>query len=93
MNDSIFTATDLRSTQMISCEARNLDFEKTNLSKASLIDIDLLNTTFANTNLSSADLTDAKNYRIDPTKNNIRKAKFSLPDVVSLLDQWDIEIK
>ena len=84
---------DLRSIEIISCEARNLDFEKTNLSKAKLTDTDLLNTTFSNTNLSFVDFTDAKNYRIDPTKNNIRKAKFSLPDAIALLDQWDIEIK
>ena len=83
---------DLRSLEIISCEAHNIDFEKTNLSKAKLKDTDLLNTAFSNTNLSFTDLTDAMHYQIDPTKDNIRKAKFFLPAAISLLDKWDIEI-
>jgi uncharacterized protein YjbI with pentapeptide repeats len=84
---------DFRATCIVACEVHNSDFEKANLSKAILTSSDFLNSTFSNTNLSLADLTDAKNYRIDPNNNNIRKAKFSLPEAITLLDSWNIEIK
>ncbi|PKL81512.1 MAG: hypothetical protein CVV24_14855 [Ignavibacteriae bacterium HGW-Ignavibacteriae-3] len=93
LNDCIFFNMDLRSTNFISCEVHNSDFEQTNLSKGDLTFSDFLNSSFSNTNLSYADFTDARNYRINPAQNNIRKAKFSLPEAIALLDQWDIIIK
>jgi len=92
MNDSVFYGMDLRNIQMVSCEVRNVDFEKCNLSKSNLKSSDFLNSTFAGANLSFADLSDAKNYSINPTQSNIKKAKFSLPEVLTLLDTWGIQI-
>jgi len=34
----------------------------------------------------------AFNYSLNPELNKIKKAKFSLPAVVGLLDKYDIEI-
>ena len=33
------------------------------------------------------------NYAIDPTKNRLNKAVFSLPEAVSLLSAFDIVLK
>jgi hypothetical protein len=33
------------------------------------------------------------NYSINPELNRIKKAKFSMPAVVGLLDKYDIEIE
>ena len=47
---------------------------------------------FENTILEKADFRTSYNYSIDPDVNRIRKAKFSLPAVVGLLNKYDIEI-
>lgn len=57
---------------------RNTDFEKSIFSK---------------TNLYKVNFKGAKNYYIDIKNNNIKKAKFSLPEALSLLDTLDIEIE
>jgi len=49
---------------------------------------------FVHTKLYAAVFTEAQahSYSIDLTQNDIRKAKFSLPDVIHLLDGFDIQI-
>lgn len=93
MNDSIFYNLDLRSAKFINCEARNVDFEKANLNKSKLNKSDFLNSNFTGSDLSFSDFTEAINYRINPENCKIKKAKFSLPQVLTLLDQWDIVIE
>ena len=39
-----------------------------------------------------ADFRQAVNYRFDPWQNQIRKAKFSSPEVLVLLEGFDIEV-
>ena len=45
------------------------------------------------TNLMKADFRGAKNYVISPQDNRVRKAKFSFPEVLSLLKCLEIEIE
>jgi len=40
--------------------------------------------------LTEADLSKARNYLIDPGLNQLKKAKFSLPEAMSLLYNMDI---
>jgi len=53
---------------------------------------DLLGTTFHECKLARADFRGASNYSIDPKNNDIKEAKFSLPEAASLLDHFDIII-
>ena len=48
---------------------------------------------FARTRLVAANLTGAQNYRIDILNNDIKRARFSLPEAVALLDSLDIELQ
>ena len=93
MNDSIFFNLDLRNIKILNCESRNVDFEKANLSRGKFSNTDFLNSNFSQSDLSYSDFTNALNYRINPTLCKIKKAKFSLPSVLALLEQWDIEIE
>ncbi len=52
----------------------------------------ILYTNFKNTNLSFASFKNATNYSIDPNQNFLRKTKFSIPEVIGLLDAFDIEL-
>jgi len=53
---------------------------------------DFMHSSFNKTNLTSTDFTEAINYSIDPNNCNIKGAKFSLPEALSLLDQWGIKV-
>jgi uncharacterized protein YjbI with pentapeptide repeats len=52
----------------------------------------LRNSKFQNTNLANADLRTAKNYYIDPTHNKLKGARFSYPEVLSLLIPFGINV-
>jgi hypothetical protein len=43
-------------------------------------------------NLEKADFSTAKNYTIDAENNKLKKAIFSLPEVIGLLSKYDIII-
>ena len=92
LNYSNFAGLDLRLTEFIGCSAREADFSDCDLSEAVFTGTDLLGARFAGTNLGKSDFRGATNYQIDPTANKVRKAKFSLPEAVSLLRGLDIVI-
>ena len=79
---SIFTGSIIRESDFINC----------NLTHANFTHADLQGSSFRNARLQQADFTGAHNYYIDPTQNNIRKAKFSTPEVLTLLAGFQIEI-
>ncbi|WP_292462399.1 pentapeptide repeat-containing protein [Methanolobus sp.] len=65
----------------------------TKLKNANFEGSDLKNSLFRNTNLSFTSFRNAKNYDIDPNNNFLKKTKFSIPEVISLLRVFDIEIE
>lgn len=93
LNYSIFSGLDLRRMELVRSSAREVDFSECNLEEAVLTGTDFLGARFANTNLSKSDLRGATNYQVDPSSNKVKKAKFSLPEAVSLLRGLDIAIE
>jgi len=93
LNHSVFTGKKLKDTSFSGCLINDCDFSNADLSNVNFANCDLHNSTFDKTNLSKADFKKAHNYRLDPEKNTIKKAKFSFPDVAGLLTKYDIEIK
>jgi uncharacterized protein YjbI with pentapeptide repeats len=93
LNHSVFMGLSLQKMGMVACVAHEIDFSNANLTKANLSETDFLGSRFSNTNLSQADLTHAVHYAIDPMTNRLKKAKFSLPEVLSLLAAFDIDIE
>jgi len=92
VSDSSFYGLDLTGIIIEECKAHNVDLRAGDFSNASFIQTDFDGSLFMNSKLHSADFTDAINYNIDPNHNDIRKAKFTMPDVVNLLHRFDIEI-
>ena len=90
LNHSIFIGIDLHGIQVLDCQAVNVDFRESDLSQADFSGSDLSDSLFNHTDLSEADLSQARNYLIDPGKNNLNKARFSLPEAISLLYSMDI---
>ena len=87
-----FTKMNLQNTRFIHSALHEIDFTETNLSAAVFDHSDLSGSIFDGTKLEKADFRTAFNYSIDPERNRLKKAKFSLSGVVGLLDKHDIQI-
>jgi uncharacterized protein YjbI with pentapeptide repeats len=90
---SVFSDMNLGNTSFAGCQVYDCDFVNTNLKNASFEGSDLRNSLFRNTNLSFTSFRNARNYDIDPNNNFLKKTKFSIPEVISLLKGYDIEIE
>jgi len=93
LNHGIFIGLDLKGIQIKNCTVHEADFRGANLTQAVFSGTDLAKSLFHETNLSKADLSKARNYAINPENNTIKKAKFALPEAMSLLYQMDIVLK
>jgi len=65
---------------------------ESDLAQAVFDNCDLSRAAFNRTILEKADLRTSFNYSIDPDLNKIKKAKFSMPGLVGLLDKFDIVV-
>ena len=83
LKKTVFKDSQLKETDFTECDLSEAIFNKCNLARA----------TFVNTNLEKADLRTAFNYSLDPEFNRIKKARFSLPSVIGLLDKYDLKIE
>lgn len=92
LSHSSFYGLELKEIIIEECIVHDVDFRTADLTGSSFILTDLKQSQFVHTKLCAVDFTDAINYQIDPRENDIRKAKFSLPDAIHLLDSFDIEI-
>lgn len=90
---SNFRMVKATSMQMIDCSAKGVAFEEADLSKGVFKGTDFEEATFNNTKLTEANFEKAQNYVINPNNNNIKKARFSYPEVMSLLTGLDIVIE
>lgn len=89
---SSFYELKLPGISILECKAHDADFRSADLSNSDLSGTDFQNAEFNHTNLKDADFRSSVNYRLDPTSNNIINARFSLPEVISLLAAFKIKI-
>ena len=92
ISHSTFIGLELNGIQITECVATDVDFREAILSEADFRGTDLLDSLFINTNLKQADFRDARNYHIAPGKNELKGARFSLPEAMSLLYSLDIDL-
>jgi fluoroquinolone resistance protein len=90
---SSFFGKALKKAKIKNCVAKEVDFSDTNLTEADFNGTDLENSRFSNCDLSLANFKEARNYSVDLVHNKMRKTKFSLPEALSLLNQFDIVIE
>jgi fluoroquinolone resistance protein len=74
-------------------EAKHLDFQDADLHEGIFTSTNFEGSTFLKTNLEKADFRLAYNYAIDTKANNLKKAKFSLPEATTLLNSLGILIE
>ena len=90
ISHSTFMGLNLTDMEIRDCVATDVDFREANLSRVDFTGTDLSGSLFSSTDLSEADLSRARNYQIDPGQNRLRRARFSLPEAMSLLYSLDI---
>jgi uncharacterized protein YjbI with pentapeptide repeats len=83
MKRSRFIESIVRETSFINVDLRDSDFAGS----------DLQGSKFHNALLENVNFVGARNYYIDPSSNKIKKAKFSYPEVLSLLATFDIKVE
>ncbi len=93
LNLSSFYKLKLSKTNWVNCQLHEVDFTETDCSQAIFTQCDFAQSIFDNSILDKADLRTSFNYSIDPTRNRIKKAKFSAAAVVGLLKHLDIIIE
>jgi uncharacterized protein YjbI with pentapeptide repeats len=92
LNLSSFYKVILKKTRFSNCSIKEVDFTESDLTGSLFANCDFTKAKFDRTILQKVDLRTSYNYSIDPERNRIKKAKFSMAEVIGLLDKYDIEI-
>jgi len=88
-----FEKLKMAKTPFVDCNLKGCDFAGTDLNLSTIIRSNLTEAIFDGTNLKGADLSTAYAYTIDPDRNLIKGAKFSLNGIGGLLDKYGIIIE
>ncbi len=89
---SSFVEMELPGVRFSHCQLHEVDFTGAQLNGAVFEKSDLQRAIFSGTNLEKGDFRTALHYSIDPTRNKVRKARFSLEGSIGLLDQFNVII-
>jgi len=92
LSDSSFLGLSLKESALVKCLAKDADFREADLSLSDLSGTDFSGALFGRTELAGANLDQARNYAIRPADNNIKGARFSMPEAMALLYCLDIKI-
>ena len=93
LNLASFFRLKIKGTIFKNCTLQEADFSETDLTKSSFDDCDLSRAIFNHSILEKVDFRSAFNYSIDPDRNRIRGAKFSMSGVIGLLGKYKIEVE
>jgi uncharacterized protein YjbI with pentapeptide repeats len=93
LNHSSFYKLKIHQTHFKDCQLQEVDFSETELKGSKFENCNLLNAIFDRTNLMSSDFRTSYNFSIDPEKNLLKKAKFSMSGIGGLLLKYEIEIE
>lgn len=88
-----FTGLMLKKTQFSRCRLRETDFSKADLREALFTGSDLDRAIFSDCNLERADFRKSLNCSLDPARNRMRRAKFSLDGLPGLLSAYGLDIE
>jgi len=93
LSSNSFHLLDLRQMHFLDSQIHDSGFEECNLEKALFDKCDLTHSVFIKNNLKKANFESSKNYLIDPSQNEMKDARFSLPEALSFLSLFPIKIK
>lgn len=88
-----FSRLSLKNTMFRNCSMIRTYFEATDLSGAVFDRCTLTNAVFLDSKLTKTDFTSATDFMIDPDRNKMKNAKFSLIGAIGLLTKYGIVIE
>jgi len=80
-------------TSFTNCSMIAIDFMNTDLTNVLFENCNLHKAVFQNTIANKADFTTSYNFSIDPEKNKIKKASFSLAGLKGLVEKHELVIR
>ena len=89
---STFSGLKLKEMTAQDCKMREVDFTECDLMGSDFSRSDLLGSRFYQTVLEECNFEDAMNYLISPIDNSLKGARFSHPEVMTLLEPFNIKI-
>lgn len=93
LNLSSFYKVKLKGIKFKNCSLHEVDFSEADLSNSSFDNCDLLQAVFDSSILEKADFRAALNFSINPERNKIKKARFSVQGLPGLLQHLDIYVE
>ena len=90
---SVFNSLVLRALCLRDCRAHDVDFSECDLEGSEFCRTDFQDSKFSACRLDKCNFRGATNYLIDPLGNSIEKAQFNLPEVLTLLSVFGIEVE
>jgi len=93
LNFSSFYKLKLKKAKFSDNAMNEVDFSECDLTAATFKNCDLTKAIFDQSILEKADFRSAYNFSINPKKNRVKKAKFSLEGAVGLLNTYDLDIE
>ena len=93
LNFASFYKLTLKSTLFENCSLQEVDFSGTDLSDSTFDNCDFSASIFDGTILKNVNFITSFNFSIDPSRNQLTKAKFSKENCLGLLNHLKIEIK
>jgi uncharacterized protein YjbI with pentapeptide repeats len=92
LSHSSFYQMKLKKNSFKNLKLYEVDFAECDLSNSVFDNCDLTSAIFENTIIEKVDFRTSFNYSIDPEKNRLKRARFSLSGITGLLNRYDIEI-
>ena len=92
LNLSSFYKLKIKKTHFKNSSLHEVDFEGSDLSGSIFEHCDLSRAIFEASNIEKCDFRTAFNYAIDPERNKIKGAMFSLHGIMGLLEKYDIVV-
>ena len=89
---SIFMDLDISKSIFDTCSMKDVILDNTISNECKFNNCDFQNATFKDADLRKSDFTTACNYNIDVRNNNVKGAKFDLPEALNLLYCLDIDL-
>lgn len=93
LNHCSFYDMKLKKTRFIDCQMDEVDFTLADLSQSLFHTTSLRGAIFQNSILAQADFRTATHFQIDPTKNRLKKARFSKDGLIGLTLGFGIQIE
>ncbi|HRQ84407.1 MAG TPA: pentapeptide repeat-containing protein, partial [Flavobacteriales bacterium] len=92
LDHAVFHKRKMDGTRFLQCSLKGVDFENAHLNKAIFDQCNLEGAVFAGSQLQQADLSTACNIYLDPERNKLKGAKFSVEGALALLAKYGVEI-